>query len=177
MKKLFITCLLMLATLSVFSQDGNLQKEKKTVFGITGGFNQDFFTRSPYGFNGINISGGFFVERKLSEKFGLQLELLHTKTQGSGYNTVEIPLLVKYKLTKRFSFYSGAQLNLSYRDVYIDDVYSRKPGNLAFNIGIQYDISDKWYLFARYLHNTKKHTVSNETFRMKSIRVGVGYRF
>ncbi|MFY0629430.1 MAG: porin family protein [Flavobacteriaceae bacterium] len=177
MKKLVITCFLMMVSLSGFSQTEELTKEKKTTFGITGGFNQDFFTSSPYRFNGLNIYGGFFVERKLSEKFGLQLELLHTKTQGSGYNTVEIPLLVKYKLTKRLSFYTGAQFNLSYRDLYIDDVSSQKPGNLAFNIGIQYDVSDRWYLFARYVHNTKKHIVSDGVFRMKTIRVGVGYRF
>ncbi len=177
MKKLLITCFLITISLPGFSQEEKLKKERKTTFGITAGFNQDFFTTSPYNFNGLNINGGLFVERNLSERFGLKLELLHTKTQGSGYNTVEVPLLFKYKLSKRLHFYSGVQLNLSYEDVYSDEIYSQKPGDFAFNIGIEYALSERWYLFARYVHNTKRRIELDRPYRMKSIRFGVGYRF
>jgi hypothetical protein len=177
MKRLLITCFLITISLSGFGQEEKFTKERKTTFGITAGFNQDFFTTSPYNFNGVNINGGLFVERKLSEKFGLKLELLHTRTQGSGYNTVEVPLLFTYKLSKRFLFYSGAQLNLSYKDVYSDEIYSQKPGNFAFNIGIEYTLSERWYLFARYVHNTKSRIEFDRPYRMKSIRFGVGYHF
>lgn len=177
MKRLSFMAIVLLLCFTVNAQESKTWESKKTYFGITGGFKQDFFTSSPYDFNGLNLYGGFFVERKLSEKFSLQLEILHTKTQGSGFNTVEFPLFLKYKLSEKLSVYAGVQLNASYRDNYSDPIYSQRPGNFAFNIGLQYDLSERWYLFARYIHNTKKQTNINQTAFMKTFLVGVGYRF
>jgi hypothetical protein len=169
--------LLVLFTTTIKAQEFKANTSKKTYFGITGGVKQDFFTSSPYSFNGLNLYGGFFVERKLSEKFSLQLEILHTKTQGSGFNTVEFPLFLKYKLSERLSVYAGVQLNASYRDNYSDPMYSQRPGNFAFTIGIQYDLSERWYLFARYIHNVKRQTNLDQPAFMRTFLVGAGYRF
>lgn len=177
MKRLFIASFLVLISISGFGQEKNLTQKRKTRFGITGGFKQDFFTTSPYTFNGLNMYGGFFVERKLSKKFDLQLEALHTFTQGSGYNTIEIPLFLKYRISERFRVYVGPQVNWSYKRAYDDPVYDQRPGNFAVALGIEYDVSDKWYLFARYVHNLKRVQEQGSPAFMRTIMVGVGYRF
>jgi opacity protein-like surface antigen len=178
MKKMLITSFLMLVFASGFSQGEELLTEKKTQFGITGGFNQDFFASSPYSFNGLNFYVGFFGEYKISEKFRLQIEMLYKSTQGSGYNTLQFPLLLKYEISDRFRIFGGAQVNWSFEDLYIDPVYDDKPGDFALSIGVEYDLSEKWYLTARYVHGFKKFpSASGRRAREGAFLVGVGYRF
>lgn len=178
MKKIFITSFLVLISITGFSQGEELLTKKKTQFGITGGLNQDFFTSSPYSFNGLNFYVGLFAEHRISEKFGLQLEVLYKRTQGSGYNTLQFPLLVKYHMNERFRIYSGVQLNWSFRDGYADPVYNQKPGDFALNIGLEYDLSEKWYLMARYIYGFKRFPSANgRNAREGTFLFGVGYRF
>ncbi|MBT4680049.1 MAG: hypothetical protein HOB69_09350, partial [Flavobacterium sp.] len=82
-KVLFTTTLLLFIFVSVQSQEIEKKNEKKIVFGITGGFNQNFQTSSPYRFDGLNMYVGFFAEKKISNRFGLHLEILHTIQPGS----------------------------------------------------------------------------------------------
>ena len=178
MKKMLITSFLMFVFMSGFSQGEELLKEKKTQFGIVGGFNQDFFTSSPYSFNGLNFYVGAFGEYKISKKFGLQLEMLYKSTQGSGYNTVQFPLLLKYHVNEKFRVYSGVQLNWSFRDGYADPIYNQRPGDFALNIGAEYDLSEKWFLTARYVHGFKKFpSASGRNGREGTFLLGVGYKF
>jgi opacity protein-like surface antigen len=176
-KVLFTTTLLLFIFVSVQSQEMEKKNEKKIFFGITGGFNQNFQTSSPYSFDGLNMYVGFFAEKKISNRFGLQLEILHTIQQGSGYNTLEFPFLVKYKLNNKFSLYSGIQLNLFYQDVYSEDIYSNKPNDFAINLGITYDLSSKWYIDARFIYNTNNEKQLDKIVRNHTFRIGVGYRF
>jgi hypothetical protein len=166
-----------LVTISGFSQEEELLTKKKTQFGIMGGFNQDFFTSSPYSFNGLNLFAGAFVEHRLSNKFRLQLEVLYKSTQGSGYNSLEFPVVLKYEISDRFRIYVGGQLNWSFRDNYVDPIYNQKPGNFALNLGLEYDLSEKWYVFARYIHNFKTFRVNGRDQQMRTFLLGVGYRF
>ncbi|MFY0604809.1 MAG: porin family protein [Flavobacteriaceae bacterium] len=178
MRKLVITCFLIMIPFVGFSQEKEKPKEKKTTFGITGGFNQNFQTTAPYSFDGLNIYAGFFVEKRLSKRFSLQFELLHTKRHGIGYNTLEFPIFISYNVHKRFNFYAGTQFNLSY----INDAYdsnrsnsNEEPGKYAFILGVRYNLSKKGYVDLRYIHNPRK--LRFDSGRNNTIRVGVGYRF
>ena len=79
MKKTLITCAMILVAVSVYSQETNLSNEKKTRFGITGGFNQDFFATSAYDLDEFTLYGGLFAERKLSERFCIAIGIVAYK--------------------------------------------------------------------------------------------------
>lgn len=91
---------------------------------------------------------------------------------------MQFPLLVKYHVSDRFRIYSGVQVNWSFRDGYADPIYDQRPGDFALNIGVEYDLSDKWYLTARYVYGFKKFpSTTGRNAREVTFLLGVGYRF
>lgn len=120
------------------------------------------------GFNKVGVLAGAYVSRKLSEAVSLQMEMVFIQkgsrkpieSNNSFYRLrvhyLEIPLLVKYKVTKKLSLTAGPSFGtLAFSAE--DDEYGVYPNPIPFkkfelagNLGVVYALSDQWSFDARY---------------------------
>ncbi len=116
---------------------------------------------------------GMFTEKKLSEKFSLQSGLSYFYNV-SYEDQIEIPLELKYKLTKRFDIFFGP--NVSFL---IDKKELDKSFNFGVALGVSYKISDKFLINARYNYGlTKFHNrVASDSFGLNRFQIGLSYKF
>ena len=184
-KLLFITVLSLLTFSTVSSQEVDSIVNKKLNFGILAGadfynFNNSIGTYGDFSSqNGKRFSEvirrylGVYVEKNISDKFSLQSELLYTF--GTESDFIEIPILVKYNLNKRFTLYFGAQFNYMLEEK--NDYFKRASAGL--NAGVQYNFSKSWFVETRYVHrfSQDKLNLGNSKDNIKQVRLGVGYRF
>ncbi len=117
---------------------------------------------------------GMFAEKKLSEKISLQSGLSYFYNV-SYEDQIEIPLELKYKLTKKFYIFFGP--NVSFL---IDKKELDKSFNFGVALGVSYKISDKLLINARYNYGlTKLYNISlsSSTFRLNRFQIGLSYKF
>ena len=179
MKRILITCFLMLISLSGFSQDEELVTEKKTRFGITFGLNSNSY-KADGQFNLVptNLYGGLFLETTLNKKFTLRSEILYSRIQSEDFNLFELPIILKYKLGKKFSVFGGPQLNYMYNGRE-DPTFSREiDQHLTFgvNLGLEYQLTKKWSVNVRYTYRFTNQLGIGLT-NINGFRFGVAYRF
>ena len=84
-----------------------------------------------------------FAEKSLSEKFGIRTEIIYAMGGGES-NTLEIPIIFKYKPLKNLNFYSGLQANFL---LVRKNSVSNKAG-FGFNVGAEYYLGN--HFFCRY---------------------------
>ena len=188
MKKVLLVTLLSVFGLTNVNAQG-------IQFGLKAGLN--FAT-----INGNNIGNsdgvtsfnfGAMVEIPISEKFSFQPELLFS---GQGYSTgsgsddlvalnyLNIPLMGKYYLTKRFSVEAGPQIgfllsaNEQSLDINVKDSF--KTIDFGVNLGLGYKLDNGINFGARYnLGISDINNVDNATNKIKNgvFQVSVGYFF
>lgn len=184
MKKVVLTTFILFLTLSICSQEKEVNKKEKLKFGVAGGFDLILFTNhTGLSFGNLNnrieISEpstsyvNLFLEKSLSKKYSLRTEVLYAMGGGAS-NTLEIPIIFKYKAFKKLNFYAGAQANFLLIE---KNEYSNRAG-FGFNFGIEYNINEHFFIDLRYVHkfSQMKSSVRRED-AINSIRLGVGYRF
>lgn len=114
-----------------------------------------------------------FAEKSLSEKFGIRTEIIYAMGGGES-NTLEIPIISKYKPLKNLNFYSGLQANFL---LVRKNSVSNKAG-FGFNVGAEYYLGNHFFVDTRYVH---KFSQLKSNFRVdkviNSVRLGVGYKF
>ena len=184
MKKLPFTAFLLLLTFSIFSQEKEIAKKENLKFGIAGGFDLFLFTNHTgltFGNldNRIEISEpstsyvNLFLEKSLSEKYSLRSEVIYAMGGGAS-NTLEIPIIFKYKAFKKLNFYSGIQANFLLIE---KNDFSNRAG-FGFNLGTEYYLGSHFFVDLRYVH---KFSQLKSSFRredaINSIRLGIGYSF
>jgi opacity protein-like surface antigen len=180
MKRLLrIITITIIAVQSLIAQDAKEKNEKKFNYGILTSINlYNFEDANTIGIENTNISEytstniGGFVEMSLSDKFTLRGELLYAN--GANSNFIEVPFILRYKLCDKIYFYSGVQLNymLGKRGGYFDKI------GLGFNVGIEYNFTENWFLDLRYVHKDSQQIIFDDfPAQVQSIRLGVGYRF
>ncbi|MFH4968198.1 outer membrane beta-barrel protein [Gaetbulibacter sp. M240] len=166
--------LLLFSFLSVFIFSAKAQ----TQFGLTAGY----FGVSSKSFTigGSSLSGtasGFYVgamaDFKTSEKLHLQPELLYANANSN--DVIIIPILLKYYTTEKFSIQAGPQASYILEDASTN--YT--PLGLALATGLGYDITQNFFLQARYSVQINNYYNGNEDFRARDnfFTVGVGYKF
>ncbi|WP_439132784.1 hypothetical protein [Polaribacter sp.] len=184
MKKVLCFALILFTSLTITSQEKDAIDKEKLKFGIAGGFDVFLFTS----LTGVTTSTTFanrteisepstsyvnlFVEKSLSEKYGIRTEIIYA--MGGESNTLEIPIIFKYKALKRFNIYSGLQANVL---LVKKNEIANKAG-FGFNLGTEYYLGKNFFIDVRYVH---KFSQLNKTFRVdeaiNSIRLGVGFNF
>lgn len=184
MKKVVFTTIVLLFTLSIFSQENEEIKNDQLKFGVAGGFDLFLFTNHTgltFGNlnNRIEISEpstsyvNLFLEKSLSEKYGIRTEVIYA-IGGGDSNTLEIPIIFKYKAFKKLNFYAGVQANFLLIE---KNDFSNRAG-FGFNFGVEYFLGDHFFIDLRYVH---KFSQMKSSFRredaINSIRLGIGYRF
>jgi opacity protein-like surface antigen len=183
-KLLLITTVFFLTIQMSFSQEEKKKEDREIKFGVIASTSIHRFD-NYYSFGDYTAKKGkrfdessrytlgFFLEKKVSNKFFIQSELLYSFGFESDF--IEIPIILKYKFNKKFTFYSGVQLNhmLEPKNDYF------KKTSFGFNAGVQYEFSKKWFLDVRYVHNFSQNLIPFDIMsdNQRSIRVGVGYRF
>ena len=177
MKNLCFTTLLVCFISFTNAQDSTSVDNNKFNFGLRHGYSLSNISNSYNSVSETSLFIGAFFETKLSDKLSLQIE-----TNYSRSSLLEIPLLLKYRITNKFQLYSGPQLDLSLgnnnRNGFEDENFG---ASLIF--GLQYNMSKHWFVEARYTYGISDQFIFNEfstipSFGNKqSFGVGLGYKF
>lgn len=179
MKNLFVITILFMNLLYLSAQDLTPDKKQTFYFGTRVGIN-DYSINSEkpiaYGYY-----GGLFFEQTLSDKWSFQLE---TNFNYSGTSTLQLPLLMKYRISDKFQLLAGPQIDYSFEQRTLDISSRNKRWGWSFNVGAEYQLSSHWFIDARYNHGlTNQFPVSqgdnsSSMFAKKhSFNLGFGYKF
>jgi len=111
-------------------------------------------------------------------KWSFQNELEFTITNG--FLFIEIPFVLKYHVNKKWSIFAGPRLDILLNDksTYATDVHLKTFG-VSADVGIQYEISKKLFIEARYSHRFTNQIEFGgfDATNRRTFRIGVGYRF
>ncbi len=159
------------------------QTEKITTFGIKAGLNKSYIVSENKDFyTGLELYVGFFSDAKLNNKLNLQNEIVFSYTDD--YHFIEIPVLIKYKIKKKWSFFLGPKLDFildNDNDPFEAIAYRFKNFGISVTLGIQYDISKRFFSEIRYGHSftAQVDDLILELFNSKrrTVRVGFGFKF
>ena len=184
MKKIALMSLLVLTVMVGYGQEEESLTKRKTRFGITAGYDQNFFKlqfderNSVINHDHSILFGGFFVETPLNKRLSLQTELLYSRITSEDLNMIELPVLLKYRIGKRWSITGGPQLNYIFHDGG-DRTFARNINEkltVGFSIGIEYDITRNLSAFFRYTHRFTK-CIHPDLGNINGFRLGLAYRF
>ena len=119
---------------------------------------------------------GFFADIELSKKIHVQPEFTYNMSfkKGINYNTIAIPIMLKYFITNQISLQGG----LMY-DVIYDDIFMENSGiHLIAGIGVK--ISDSFTALIRYSDSLTKRGYIYEKERINYdfnyLQVGLAFR-
>ncbi|WP_452221947.1 porin family protein [Lacinutrix salivirga] len=177
MKKSLLLFALILTSFYGFSQDA--------LYGVRAGYNisnldfeDEFATTVPHNHrNGFAI--GFFAEYGVSKKVSIAPEIQFSaegsKQESLRIDYIQMPILVKFKLSDKLSIGVGPQASLKGHEY--EDGYK----NFAFSGigGLEFMISDEFFFDARYTYgitNVFDDEVGIEA-KNANIQIGFGVKF
>ncbi|WP_430409593.1 porin family protein [Kordia sp.] len=176
-KQLLITLFCFVCICITNAQEITKPVGKQTTFGFKVGLSGNHFgNQFNDSFTGVEFYAGLFLETSLSENFSIQNELLFS-TFTDSYDFIEVPILLKYKISDKFSLFAGPKLDFLINES--NDLFQFKPLGISAEIGVQYNISKRFFLEGRYSHSfTKQVNVrSGSSEALRTLRFGVGFRF
>lgn len=176
MKRIILfTVIAFISVLNMQSQNFFIQK---SAFGVEGGYVMGEFTaetseddkvRSPNG-----IYGGLNSQFYIKDNIFIRPSVIFSYTQETIW--LHIPVFLKYYISDHVSLLAGPQASVI--------VGMKTPYNtsgLDFSAGAAYDITDNFYVEARYnfeLTSTRLNDTEPErSSRYNSIFAGIGYKF
>ncbi len=180
MKKQLLFGLFMVLFTSLYAQEDHRQIEHKTTFGIKAGSIGSPATRVDRSkINGIQgLYGGIYLNTRFHKKWSFQNEVDFSITNG--YLFIEVPMVLKYHINDKWSVFMGPKLDILLNNdlKYFGDTDFKTYG-ISAEIGIQYNISKRFFIEARYSYSFSKqinfkHFPSNNR---TTFRIGIGYRF
>ena len=132
---------------------------------------QDGFS-AKLGINNVSVEGegdtGFYLgagyQFELTETIDLEPALLFSSVED--LNSVYVPIMFKYGVTDEMSLVGGPQIN------YVNDFEDAAFG-IDLALGLTYDVSDEFYVEARYGFQIARDT----EFNLNTASIGLGYRF
>ena len=180
MKKQVLLVLFVVFLNSLYAQEDHNQIEKKTTFGIKGGSIGGHIARVDRSkINGIQgLYAGIYVNTRFHKKWSFQNEVDFTITNG--YLFIEIPAVLKYHINDKWSVFMGPKLDILLNGESTYNTYTHfKTLGISADVGIQYNISKRFFIEARYSYSfSKQITFKNiPSINRQTFRVGIGYRF
>ncbi|GGD10249.1 outer membrane beta-barrel protein [Hyunsoonleella pacifica] len=118
---------------------------------------------------------GFYIgvaaaDIELSENFKFQPEARFIIVED--LNQINVPLLIKYNVAEKINAYAGPSLGYL-----LDAPAGLKSVNFGANIGASYDLTDKFFLNARYdLGLADLSESSFSKVKLSNLLFGVGYK-
>lgn len=187
MKKYLIMIIVILSTPAVLAQVSggvrlgvNIANQKAEIDGD-----------SDTGDSKIGFLGGFYLTANISEKFGIQPELLFS---GMGsrdkdldfdlpFNYLSIPVMFRYNLTENFNLHAGPQLGflLSAKatdgdsSIDIKDSFKGTDFGAAFGLGVDFGKINAGARYYLGLSNIADDS-GNDTFKNNAFQIFVGYK-
>jgi|TARA_B110000908_G_scaffold141724_1_gene169527 opacity protein-like surface antigen len=151
MKRLFFTIVALITLSNLNAQDGFSAKLGINNVSVEGEGDTGFYLGAGYQF-------------ELTETIDLEPALLFSSVDD--LNSIYVPIMFKYGVTDQMSLVGGPQIN------YVGDFEDAAFGiDLAF--GLTYDVSDEFYVEARYGFQIARDT----EFNLNTASIGLGYRF
>lgn len=179
----------------------NAQDKEAMSFGVKGGLNVSTITNAEEG--GVNAKSligfhiGFFGEFMISDKFGIQPELLYSsqgvKLEYAGadgdlkLDYINIPIMAKYYVADSFSLEFGPQIGFitsaeAKSGGASEDVKDQvKSTDVSLGFGGTYYFAQKFMLGARYnlgLTRIQEDLEPGESESKNSVfQISIGYKF
>ncbi|PKQ44112.1 porin family protein [Confluentibacter flavum] len=170
MKKLLLS-----AVIAVFTMINLNAQESR--FGLKAGAD---FASMKFKAEGENLSTsetgfyiGAFAEIGISENFIFQLEVLYVSIED--FDQIAIPLMAKFPVSEEFDVLVGPALG-----ILLDSEEGMKSLNFGLEAGIAYDISEDFFIEARYnlgLANLLEDAPSDYSVKLSGFFAGIGYKF
>ena len=176
------------------------QKTNKTSVGAKLGVNLSKF-RLPIEYSNYDadwkggVAGGIFVERKLNDKFALQIDFLYSQMGANvddelgmphnyRFNYFSVPLTVKWNFFKSISLIGGPQcdflLRATDRNNFGTDVITNntKDIDLGWTAGVEGLAAKRYVIGLRYVSGTKDVSPDKETVTgyNQGFQFSVGYK-
>ena len=171
------------------------------IFGVKGGVNFSNVSQEDLSTSAITAFHlGVVMEGRYTEKIALQTEILYS-FQGFDYideqnidsesrlSYVTVPVMFKYYVVERLSIEAGPQIGfLSTAKIKRETPEGSKTmdvkdglryGDLSFNMGVSFYLSDSFNLHARYCHGLTNvvNRLANDNFKNRVLQVSIGYFF
>lgn len=158
------------------------QINKNPIFGFKGGLNKSYIVAENNNYyTGLELYVGFFMDTNLKSGFKIQNEIIFSYTDD--YHFIEIPVLIKYQISNKYSIFAGPKLDFIPDNDNDDFEYDYQFKNFGISgvLGGQYNLTKRFFFEIRYsrsftaqiddlvleLYNSKRRTV----------RLGVGFKF
>ena len=151
MKRLFFTIVALISLSNLNAQDGFSAKLGINNVSVEGEGETGFYLGAGYQF-------------ELTETIDLEPALLFSSVED--LNSVYVPIMFKYGVTDQMSLVGGPQIN------YVNDFEDAAFG-IDLALGLTYDVSDEFYVEARYGFQIARDT----EFNLNTTSIGLGYRF
>jgi len=181
MKKLLLSIgIFFLFVLSLQAQEDNSFIKNKTRFGVKGGFNYNYlYSPESENLSGSDVYIGFFSETRFSKKWSFQSELIYSTS--SSHRFIEIPLLLKYHVNKKWSFFTGPSLSFPITDRNVEG-RAVEPLGLSVVLGTQYNFTKNFFIegivnLALTNQINATHNNPSSSFFRNTFRIGIGYKF
>ncbi|GEM_PF-3223196 len=126
------------------------------------------------GHHNVGFYVGLYAEKKLSEKLALHSGISYFY-DISYEDHIEVPLELKYKLSKNWHLFFGPNLSFLVDKKELDKSY-----NIGVALGLSYNISNQLSIYARYNYGLSKlydREVPHKSIRINRFQIGLRYRF
>lgn len=186
--KQFVLVLSLLATTicqgQLNSADSQQGLYRTTEFGFKTGFNRSQISgkdsdQKRTGYIGGELYAGFFSETTLNKRLSLASELLFSWTDD--YHFVEIPLLLKYRVAKRWSLFAGPKLELLVDNDNNDDRYQFNNAGVPAEGGLQFRFGRSFIAEVRhsrsFIRQVDDFFLDINGGRRNTTRIGIGIMF
>ncbi len=160
------------------------QKEKKTHFGIKGGFNHTvingFETNGKKtGYVGSTIYGSLFSENKVGASTYVCAEILFSWVND--WHFIEVPVHIRQMVSKKFGISIGPKLDIT-ADRFDQQKESRsRLFGVSAEVGTQYNFNRRLFAEARYsvglTRQFKDEGFDINNGKRNNFRLGIGFRF
>lgn len=167
--------------------NGQNDLEQKFIFSVKAGLNNSIVDGNDTlgfksGYDGTEAYGGLLVQFDFSDKSSIEMGTLISWTDNVTF--LEIPLVYKHNIYRKWSVFTGARLdfilnsqeNLSVRGTDINNSIG-----WGIPIGVQFDISDKFFAEAVYnfgFTSLYSDNILDILFAWRdTFRLGIGYKF
>ncbi|WP_422104271.1 porin family protein [Winogradskyella sp.] len=181
MKNFLFSVVVLFSISNGLAQEVTEAKSKTYDFGVRIGYNNYTINSTGQNPSGHGYYGGLFLERSLSEKLALQIEINYNY---SGSSTLQLPLLLKYRIADKFEIFSGPQLDFSFEQKTLNEESRNKRWGASLLFGVQYNINSHWFADMRYILGLTDQfpifqgvNVESIYGKRRSFNIGLGYKF
>ncbi|MFP2994463.1 outer membrane beta-barrel protein [Spongiivirga sp. MCCC 1A20706] len=172
--------LLLLGTLCAICSVSAQKKLKKIQFGISSGVLNVATTSEGIRGTGLtdkdNFTGfylGPMVQLSISNKFGIQGEVLYGNANSEGF--IMVPIQARIGILPKLSLLLGPQANYSLEDALNENFTQFAVDGVG---GIAFNITRKFMVQARYaVQITDRSKEDQFSLKNNSLNIGIGYNF